>query len=266
MPVARRHLWTAGSAPALQLNYRSAHRGSTLGAAFQRGGCAWHWECRARRGTACNVNPRPVAGCLQWSGGGKSTPTWSQRPPWPDCGLTAVYSAVAGSLGRAGGPRSSATIGLDTIPSQSVRLVIRSARNTGRRAAIYATCMRCVPRAACEVSQLAPRGDEMPRLGRVAARATGSTVRPRVRGVSSMRSQMRAACTGCGVANVYLHGGARSRSEVTCIWRHWAAPLPDREFWPRDGGRETAPRSRSAPARGCAGGAWVVPRACAGWW
>ena len=179
---------------------------------------------------------------------------------------TAVYSAAAGSLGRAGGPRSSATIGLDTIPSQSGRLVIRSARNTGRRAAIYATCMRCVPRAACEVSQLAPRGDEMPRLGRVAARATGSTVRPRVRGVSSMRSQMRAACTGCGVANVYLHGGARSRSEVTCIWRHWAAPLPDREFWPRDGGRETAPRSRSAPARGCAGGAWVVPRACAGWW
>ena len=90
MPVARRHLWTAGSAPALQLNYRSAHRGSTLGAAFQRGGCAWHWECRARRGTACNVNPRPVAGCLQWSGGGKSTPTRSQWPPSrtyrADCG------------------------------------------------------------------------------------------------------------------------------------------------------------------------------------
>ena len=179
---------------------------------------------------------------------------------------TAVHSAAAGSLGRAGGPRSSTPIGLDTIPSQSVRLVIRSARNTGRRAAIYATCMRCVPRAACEVSQLAPRGDEMPRLRRVAARATGSAARPKVRGVSSMRHLHWGIRTGCGVANVYLHAPARSRRGGYAIWRHWAAPLPDRGFWPRDGGRETAPRSRSAPARGCAGGAWVVPRACAGWW
>ena len=130
---------------------------------------------------------------------------------------TAVYSAAAGSLGRAGGPRSSATIGLDTIPSQSVRLVIRSARNTGRRAAIYATCMRCVPRAACEVSQLAPRGDEMPRLGLVAARATGSAARPEVCGVAAMRHMLEGIRTGCGVANVYLHALARSRNSRYAI-------------------------------------------------
>jgi hypothetical protein len=178
---------------------------------------------------------------------------------------TAVYSAAAGSLGRAGGPRSSATIGLDTIPSQSRRLVMISTRNTGRRVAIYATCMRCVPRAACEVSQLAPRGDEMPRLRRVAARATGSAARPKVRGVSSMRDRHWGIRTGCGVANVYLHAPARSRRGGYAIWRHWAAALPDRGFWPRDGGRETAARSRGAPARGCARRAWVVARACAGW-